>query len=97
MKYIKDYQDFLTEKQVIDKDYFEGGSETMFKEDELESIDDVIKKFLEGGIYVFKLDDDRLFQLTDYLKDNNVEYGETSQLGSDVTVYNPEKFPKFGR
>lgn len=92
-----DLNENIPQGQKLDPDYFVGGSEEMFYTPDKAPIEDVIKTFQEQGIYKFKLNDNRINQLIDYLKNNNINYAETSQLGSDITVFDPEKFPKFMR
>ena len=89
IKRMKSLSGILNEQQ-LDRDYFNGGSEEMFFTPDVSSIEDIIKTFMDQGIYKFKLDDQKFFQLTDYLKANNIPFQETSQLGSDITVFNPE-------
>jgi len=82
---------------TLDPDYFENGSEEMFKPKNQPSIEEVIATFKDQGIYVFKLNDDKAYELMHYLRENNIPYGETSQLGSDITVYDPTKQSQFDR
>lgn len=53
------------------------------------TIEDIYNTFKKDGIYVFSLNDQRLFKLIDLLKERGDEYGETSQVGTDITVYDP--------
>ena len=53
------------------------------------SIEEIYNIFKKGGIYVFSLNDDRVFQFTDFLKEKGIEYGETSQVGTDITIFDP--------
>jgi hypothetical protein len=82
MKYLKTFEAY--------NPYTEEQGEFDFTSDKDKSIDDIYKEYKENGIYVFKFNDDRSFQLIDLLKERGEEYGETSQLGTDVTIYDPE-------
>lgn len=87
----------INEELKLDPDYFRGGSEEIFYEPDESDINDVINTFFDQGIYKFKLDDDKAYELMNLLDAIGAEYGSTSQLGSDITVYDPARFPNFER
>lgn len=80
MKYIKTFETYnpFTDEQ----------GEFDFS-DKKSSIEDIYNTFKKDGIYVFSLNDQRSFELIELLKDRGDEYGETSQVGTDITIYDP--------
>jgi hypothetical protein len=61
-----------------------------FTSDKDKSIEDIYDDYKKDGIYTFSLNDDRSYELMKFLDDKGEEYGETSQLGTDITIYDPE-------
>lgn len=73
--------------EQLDKNYFDGGSEYMFKEKDNLTVPEVFDVFQKEGFYKFDLNDQRIYGLTDMLDKLGIKYAETSQLGSDITVF----------
>jgi len=81
MKYLKTFEAYnpFTDEQ----------GEFDFTSDKNKSIEEIYKEYKKSGLYTFSLNDDRSFDLINLLKEKGEEYGETSQLGTDVTIYDP--------
>lgn len=84
---LKKYEEFINEAYNPHDEYEQG--EFDFTSDRNLSVEDIYEIFKRDGIYVFRLNDDRSFQLIELLKEKGEEYGETSQLGTDITIYDP--------
>jgi hypothetical protein len=82
MKYLKTFEAYnpFTDEQ----------GEFDFTSDKDKSIEDIYDDYKKDGIYTFSLNDDRSYELMKFLDDKGEEYGETSQLGTDITIYDPE-------
>lgn len=86
----------------LDPDYFQGSSEYMFKQEpNQDTVEQIIDKLKENGTYVFdKFSDPKSFQVQDELKRQNIEYGDTSETGSNLIIYligHPKTPPRYLR
>ena len=86
----------------LDPDYFQGSSEYMFKQEpNQDTVEQIIGKLKENGTYVFdKYSDPKAYQVQDELKRQNIEYGDTSETGSNLIIYligHPKTPPRYLR
>jgi hypothetical protein len=70
--------------------YTEEQGEFDFTTDKDKSIEEIYDDYKRNGIYVFSLNDERQFKFTEFLDKLGEKYGDTSQTGTDVTIYDPE-------
>ena len=77
----------------LNPDYFAGMSENMFEpEPNKDTVDEIVEIFKKDGIYIFqRYTDERIYRVTDKLTEQNIPYGETSQLGMDLVLYDPNR------
>lgn len=60
-----------------------------FTSDKDKTIEEIYDDYKRNGIYVFSLNDERQFKFTEFLDKLGEKYGDTSQIGTDVTIYDP--------
>lgn len=79
----------LAEK--IDPDYFQNGSEDIFSDESLNNTDvnAIYNIYKKEGFYKFKLSDPMVYDFEEFLKQKGEVYQDTSQLGTDITIFDP--------